>query len=101
MVVKNPEQWRAITPWVTITNLFVSMCVGIVGFFLVRTLDTLEKSISKQSERMDQFVSDMNKSDRENDKRYSQLRYQCCSELKNNFDGQVSYSAGSKDTHTD
>lgn len=97
MVAKNPEKWRAITPWVTITNLFVSFCVGIIGFFLIRTLDQLEKSITKQSDRIDQIVSDMNKSNRENDRQYSQLKYQCCSEIKNYSNSDISYNTNNKD----
>lgn len=97
MVVKNPEEWRAITPWVTITNLFISICVAIIGFFLIRTLDGLDKSITKQSDRIDQIVADATKTDRENDQRYSQLKYQCCSELKNYAESNVSHSTYQQD----
>lgn len=91
MVVKNPEQWRAITPWVTITNLFVSACVAIIGFFLIRTLDQLETAITAQTARIDQIVADSHKKDIGDEQRYSQLRYQCCSEIKNYPESNISY----------
>lgn len=91
MVVKNPEQWRAITPWVTITNLFVSALVAIIGFFLIRTLDQLEGAITAQTSRIDQIVSDSHKKDVEDEQRYSQLRYQCCSEMKNYSESDVNH----------
>lgn len=91
MVVKNPEQWRAITPWVTITNLFVSALVAIIGFFLIRTLDQLEGAIVTQTGRIDQIVVDSHKKDVEDEQRYSQLRYQCCSEIKNYSDSNIEH----------
>lgn len=80
MVLKNPEQWRAITPWVTITNLFVSGCVVIIGFFVNRTLDQVENAITKQTTRIDEIVSNSHAKDIQEEKRYSQIRYQCCPE---------------------
>lgn len=67
---KAPEDWRLITPILAFVGpLMVTILVSTLGFFMLRTLNQIDDSIRKQSEKLDAFVQDSHRNEVINEKR--------------------------------
>lgn len=74
MVVTKPESWRWLTPIFGVLNFFGIMIVGIIGFFLVRTIDQFDKHLDRIDIKFDQQAMTNQKLDHQ----ITLVQGQCC-----------------------
>lgn len=47
MVVRNPEQWRWLTPMFGVLNFTGTIFIGVIGYFLIRTVDQFDHHLER------------------------------------------------------
>ncbi len=54
MTVRNPETWRWLTPIFSVLNFTGVLFVGIIGWFLIRTVDQFDHHLNTIDSKFEQ-----------------------------------------------
>lgn len=74
MVSTRPNQWRMITPILSFCN-FLGICiVGIIGWFMVRTIDQFDKHLDRIEVKWER----QNEINQSQDHRITLIQATCC-----------------------
>lgn len=74
MVGTKPEHWRVLTPIFGVLNFLGVLVVGIVGWFLIRTVEQFDKHL----ESIDAKFEAQNKTNFNFEHRITLIQGQCC-----------------------
>lgn len=86
-MVTKPEHWRVITPLLGIAN-FLGICiVGIVSYFMIRTVDQFDKHLDKIDTKFESQTAVNERLDH----RLTLIQGQCCKKSKQDNDDLNTY----------
>lgn len=74
MVGQKPEHWRILTPIFGVLNFIGMLGLGVVGWFIVRTVDQFDHHLEKLDSRLESQTA----INTDFERRISLMQGQCC-----------------------
>jgi len=78
MTARQIEHSRIITPIGVVFNSVISLMVAVIGFFLIHTLDSIDKKFDVLTKKIDEQQYELVVSKQRTDDKFAEIYRTCC-----------------------